>query len=348
MVIDTRHVPEQDPAAAFFTRGLVEQLCTKSPEHRFLLITGKGRPPFLQAPNIESLSAGPLTHHPLRTRLWLHVQLPSLVKKWKADRLLFINSPCSGAVSIPQWQLFTLVPDTRKKKRSGRSCPGIVFSAAAREIAGEGSAIIKMVPPAVSGPFAAADFTARQEVKQQYTGGKEFFFYAGPGQPSAGWISLLKAFSIFKKRQQSGMRLVLPGLRDTSDRSLLKSISTYKFREELLLTGALSLPERARLMAAAYAVIGPLETDTLGLTGLEAARSGVPLIAAAPHPLLGPDAFLEAEMQEPVDLAAKMMQLYKDESLRNALTERAALQTASFNMEQTVAACRRILLEEPA
>lgn len=346
IVIDTRHIQAYTASAAHFTRELLSALCTCSPEHRFLLLIGKGRPPFLENDRVESLSAGPLSQHPLRSRLWMHVQLPALVKKWKGDLLLTVNGPASASVAVPQVLLCTHFPDRspeRFKKYSGKAAALVFFSAAATENTGPLAGSVHIVPAAAGHLFKAADYDSRQAIKEKYTGGKEFFLYTGSLQAPSNLVSLLKSFSIFKRRQQSGMRLVLPGAPDPKNHKLLTSIRTYKYRDEIQLTGELTGEERARITAAAYAVIGPMEEDLLGVSGLEAALSAVPLIAAAGHPVLGPEAYLQADMRDPVELAAAMMQLYKDEPLRNNLVSLAGSLAKRYTMETTAAAIRDIL-----
>lgn len=341
IVIDTRLIQEDPAHAGDFTRRLLEQICAAGPEHRFLLLLGKKRAAFLEAPHVESLPAGPTGSQLFRSRLWMHVQLPALIKKWKGDLLLTVNGPYSASVSKPQALLFTHFPaiePERFKKYVGKAAALLSFSDKAFENAGILPVPVHRFLAAAGPPFSMADYAGRQATKEKYTGGKEYFLYTGSLHQQASLILLLKAFSIFKKRQQSGMRLVLPGALDQNNRKLLSGIQRYKYRDELQLTGALTGADRAKLTAAAYAVIGPVEDDLLGVSGLEAAISGAPLIAAERHPLLDPDDYLRVDMQDPVDLARGMMQLYKDESLRNNLVSRAGTAATHYTFEKTAAA----------
>ncbi|HMP87556.1 MAG TPA: hypothetical protein PKE63_09785, partial [Lacibacter sp.] len=89
-------------------------------------------------------------------------------------------------------------------------------------------AVVPLLPGAAFQPLPPA---AREAVKEQVTGGVEYFLYTGSLAAGGQVLRLLKAFSAFKKRQQSSMRLVLAGaVPRKQEAAFKKMLSTYKYR----------------------------------------------------------------------------------------------------------------------
>lgn len=161
----------------------------------------------------------------------------------------------------------------------------------------------------------------KAEVRARWTGGKEFFMADMTGAREEGVIDLLKAFTLFKRRQHTQMRLVLTGTPGTGGTGGIKErLKTYKFREDV------DLPEggadvRPALSGAAYAVIFPFVSDGLGGGLLAVWKAAVPAIvvnggllqemAGGAAPGFAPG--------DPASLAAQLMRIYKEEDLRKDL-----------------------------
>ena len=70
---------------------------------------------------------------------------------------------------------------------------------------------ISVVYSAAKQIFQPIDFEKQAAVKEKFTEGKEYFIYIGAIHPRKNLLNLLKAFSIFKRRLKSSMKLVLAG-----------------------------------------------------------------------------------------------------------------------------------------
>ena len=82
--------------------------------------------------------------------------------------------------------------------------------------------ILNYIPPAAQEIFRPLTETVRKELKDNITAGREYFIYSGKLDFSKEIVDLLKAFSVFKKMQQSSMQLVLTGNMGTSFKNFLK------------------------------------------------------------------------------------------------------------------------------
>jgi glycosyltransferase involved in cell wall biosynthesis len=135
------------------------------------------------------------------------------------------------------------------------------------------------IPVLLPGIVQSLSWAAEESIKTQYTAGKSFFLYVGMLGESGGLLDLLKAFSIFKKWQQSNMQLVLTGYTNRETAALAEKLETYKYRQDVVLLENLPLEETARLVAAAYTVLYP-STKGFPLACYAATQWGKALIAA--------------------------------------------------------------------
>lgn len=346
-VVDIRQ-PEQAKAPVYkaFITETLGRIALKNTGHHFVFITGKGRQdlPFAGS-NVELVSAGRFAASRLFRNYWLNLRLPALLKKKQASLLITTDGTCPPVAGVLQ---YLLIPGTGLGQRQGadaarylRLADRIIFFSESQRAAVTGKYKIPpqktyLLKAAATAAFQPVSFEVKQAVKTRYASGKEYFIYTGPVSGEKSLVNLLKAFSIFKKRQQSGFRLVLAGAADKKDKLFAAALASYKFREDVILTGPLTLSEKAGLVAAAYALIDPAGREGPGIPALEAAACGVPAIAASDQPLLEKGAFLEADSGDPAEMAGQMMLLYKDEALRNRLIKKAG---AAVKQQQT---------EEPA
>jgi glycosyltransferase involved in cell wall biosynthesis len=161
----------------------------------------------------------------------------------------------------------------------------------------------------------------KEKIKLQYADGKEYFLYAGDLDLRHQLLQLLKAFSLFKKRQRSTWKLVLAGT--SSDAALVKMLETYKYKEDVVLL-TISHLERSTLVAAAYAFITPAYSEGFTLATNDALQAGIAVLApaeSAAGDLLG-EAGLLFNPNSPEDMADKMMWVYKNEAGRKELIQK--------------------------
>lgn len=127
------------------------------------------------------------------------------------------------------------------------------------------------------------------------------------------------------------MKLVIAGRLAWKTEEFTKLLSTFKFRQDVVLTGYIDRQELALLTASAYAIVYPSYFEGFGVPPLEALQCGVPAIVSntSAMPEVGGDAYLYVNPESVEDIADKMMLIYKDEALRSRLivngTERVKL-----------------------
>jgi hypothetical protein len=158
----------------------------------------------------------------------------------------------------------------------------------------------------------------REEVKESFADGNEYFVYSGLVEKSAELITTLKAFSAFKKRQLSNMQLIITGIPGATFNGFMTNLESYKFKNDVKIFAGLSSKENEEILSSAYACIIPFAyTPSLQLFYF-LAQANVPVIA----PFSGTfstEKVAHFEQGSFQDLAIKMLTIFKDEDLRKSI-----------------------------
>ncbi|MES2882373.1 MAG: glycosyltransferase family 1 protein [Bacteroidota bacterium] len=342
----------------YFIKEVFSAIASHHPQHQFYFLFD--RPcsiEFVFGKNVTPIIISPPARHPLLWKFWYDVRVPAVLKKIKADVFVSPDGFCSLKTKVPQCLVvhdlaFLHFPETISKTQLlfyKRYTPKFLQKAASIATVSEFSkkdivhqykidaAKIGVVYSAAKPIFQPISFDDQTTVKEKYTDGKEYFLYTGAIHPRKNLINLLKAFSIFKKRQQSGMKLVLAGRLAWKNDEFLTLLKTYKYRSDVLLTGYVHENELVRITASAYALVYPSLFEGFGVPVLEAMQCGVPVLTSANTSMqeIGGDAALYFNPEEPGEIAEQMMLMYKDETLRYNLIKKGFVIAKKYSWKQT-------------
>ena len=313
------------------------------PEHEFIFIFDRPYDSkFIFAENIKPVVIGPQARHPLLWKLWYDIKIPAVLKKYKADVFVSCDGFCSLGTNVPQCIVvhdlsFLHYPSFNKKAHTifyKRYIPRFLKKAGSIATVSDFSkqdilsfyknipaSKINVVYSGVKEIFKPVGEKEKKAIKEQYTSGKEFFIYVGAIHPRKNLENLLKAFSVFKKRQQSGMKLLLVGRLAWKYQPFLEKLKTYKYRDDVVLTGYVNDEELSRILGSAYAMLYPSLFEGFGVPVLEAMHCDVPVITSINSSMqeIAQEAALYCDPSDYNSIADKMMLLYKDENLRKKL-----------------------------
>ena len=342
----------------YFIKEAFSAIAKQHPQHQFYFLFDRPYSnDFVFGNNVTPIVISPPARHSLLWKFWYDVRVPLVLKKIKADVFVSPDGFCSLTTkvpqclvahdlaflhfpqSIPKTQLFFYKRYTPKFLHKAKSI-ATVSQFSKKDIVEQykiDEAKIGVVYSAAKQIFQPLSFDDQTTIKEKYTNGKEYFLYTGAIHPRKNLINLLKAFSIFKKRQQSGMKLVLAGRLAWKNNEFLTLLKTYKYRTDVLLTGYLPEAELARLTASAYALIYPSLFEGFGVPVLEAMQCGVPVLTSGNTSMqeIGEDAALYFDANDCTDIAEKLMLIYKDETLRNNLIKKGFVIAKKYSWQQT-------------
>lgn len=350
-----------------YSHELLRRLVHNNPQHEFLFLYDRPcNQPLIQHPHITHQVIGPTTRQPLSLAIWYHVKATRAVKKYKADvwlqpygfgsfyttikQLLIVHD--LAAFHLPKaipwyhrwhYRLFT------QKALQKAAMVAAVSDSTRQDIQLQFPFLqnipIPLLPGAARDIFHPTGWEANRATKSQFTGESEYFLVSGSIHPRKNLHTLLKAFSLFKKWQRSNMKLVIAGRWAWQTADTEHKISTYKYRNDLVITGYIPEQTLADLTAAAYAMVYPSLLEGFGLPLLEAMQSGVPVIASDQPALreTGGTAACYFDANSPESLAEQMKKMYRDEAWKTQLIRAGIQQAASYSWEATASELEKCL-----
>jgi glycosyltransferase involved in cell wall biosynthesis len=329
----------QEEYAAFVETATIK-LAAKFPMHRFCLFSAST--PHRAVPENGQWVKKPGTRNMVSRWWWYHLRLPRLLKHAEADVFVAAEGYCSLRTSCPQclfwpYGFFSPLKEgfpnlLRRKAHLKKAKTLVVFTEDPKAWGDTEHALLRektcIVPAAVPEYYVPLDSTLAESVREQYAAGAAYFFCTGIREP-ASLMMVLKAFSRFKKRQKSSMKLVVPATH-LDGASMDQQLAGYRFRQDVVLLPAVDTVAEALLYGASYAVVD-LATDA-ATTLVKALRSQVPVLTAAANNSFTAGAALH--FQDLQELGEQMMRVYKDEDLRTRLIEQGKARAALYTWEK--------------
>ena len=194
---------------------------------------------------------------------------------------------------------------------------------------------IKVVPAIPREEFKPQTDESSVQLREELCNGYQFFLLNNVVVSIPKMVQLLKAFSFFKKRLKSGMRLVI---NIKKNEELATLLATYKYKDDVILIEETNAAHLAILTAAAYAVIHYAAYDSYVLPQ-EAQCCNVPVVMLQP-PSHGQqtDLYIYAPELDADAIAQQLMLLYKDEVYRNNMIQNGAGHLPAYSAEAATSA----------
>lgn len=331
----------------------IKQLANQYPQHTYFFITATSFVSELAVlPHVQTVTLPQQTNNPLLWKIWYHYKLPALLKELKADVLIQCDGITSLRTKLPQCLLvndlnFVTNPDWYSKKfvRFMQSNSPAFFKKATTIIAGSeylkillnekyqlNKEKITVIYPGTDTSFKPIEWQEREIIKDKYSSGKEYFLFYGELHPRSNLITLLKAFSFFKKRQKSNMQLLIACNELLEDTTIEQSLKTYKYRNEVQLLKTNEAADLQAITAGAYAFVSSAYVENNSSMLLNVLNCNVPVIVSQTEKnmeILG-EAALYVNSESFEDVADKMMLLFKDEDKRNKIIQKGIQQVSLY------------------
>ena len=337
-----------------YVKEIFSRIALAHPEHEFIFVFD--RPfdaKFIFAPNITPIIVSPPARHALAFKYWYDVKAPLALRPFKPDIWVQPYGFCSLTSKIPQvliihdlaflhypkfiaWHHRWYYQHYTKKFLQKAQRVVTVSAYSKQDIIQQYNLAdkkIDIVHGAAKNDFVPLSWQEKEQVKEGFADGREYFLFTGGIHPRKNLMNLLKAFSLFKKWQHSNMKLLVAGRLAWQYDEVTKKLKTYKYRDDVVLLGYLPDEQLARVTAAAYAMVYPSFFEGFGLPVIEAMQCEVPVITSntASMPETGGEAALYADPNDPDAIAKQMLRIYKDETLRGRLITEGKIQAAKFN-----------------
>jgi len=347
----------RDARSAFFAQAL-PRVIEQHPDVRFVILAAAESPVYSRFTNVlieESLPPGAGV---IRWQWWLQVTLPALLRKHRAS--VFLGCDAIGLRRVTAVQVLyvdDLQPPQAVSALPAREAPfrGRIFRKSVlrassvlvpsefcrdrlSETAGVPPGKIAVILPGTD-TRKAAEPAEREHIKTQYAGSREYFAWRGGVDGRPALLNVLRAFSAFKKRQKSQMRLLLIGDKGPQYEAFREKLERFRFREDVqVITGA-SRETEEQIMSASYAAVIFADASCLAESCLEAMAQSVPLITSktGAAPEICGDGALYADPGDFQSIALQMLLLFKDEARRRVLIDQGLRRSGQFRWDDCAA-----------
>ena len=131
------------------------------------------------------------------------------------------------------------------------------------------------------------------------------------------------------------MKLVIVGRMAWKYEEVEQMRAEMQFKDDVKWVGYMNVEELSKVIGGAYALVYASLFEGFGIPILEALQCDVPAIVSntSSMPEVAGDAALLVDPKDPMDIADKMHQLYKDEALRSKLIANARIQVRKFDWD---------------
>lgn len=358
VVVNTRFlIKNKLEGFGWFSYEILSRLALAHPEIEFYFLFD--RPfdlSFIFAQNVKPIQLYPPARHPLLWYLWFEWSVFFFLKKVKAD--VFIST--DGYLSLrtkTKTLLFwhdlsylhfpTHIPFLTRKYYSyyvprflKRADKIITFSKHSKE---EIIELMSVSPNKVSASYGAprAVFLPikedlKTEVREKYAHGKPYFLYVGALHPRKNIDSIIKAFDIFKQKEQSDCKLLLTGRLAWQYDLILKAYENSTSKNDIHFLGHIE-SDLNLLIASAYAMVYPSFYEGFGLPIIESIACNVPVITSncASMPEVCGNAGILINPSEIDEIAEAMFQLFNDKTQYEILRSKCFAQAQKFDWSKT-------------
>lgn len=342
----------------WFTFETLKRMAINHPEHEFIFIFD--RPfsnDFIFSENITPVVIGPQARHPILFYIWFELQIPRVLKKYKADIFLSPDGYLSLRTKVPQLAVihdinFVHRPDDLpwliakyynyffpKFARIAKRIATVSFYS--KEDITRSFKVdydkIDVVYDGINQIYEPLSEMDKNKVKQKYTGGSDYFLFVGALHPRKNIAGLLRAFDAFKSIDENKIKLVIVGGEMHKTGDIFQTYDDMRNKDDVIFTGRVSSNDLHDIFGGALALTFVPFFEGFGMPVVEAMSAGVPVICSntTSIPEVGGNAVLYIDPLKIDQIADAMIRIADDSELRQSMIEKGFVQKEKFSWDET-------------
>lgn len=342
----------------WFTKETLSRITRDHPEHQFIFIFDRPySDEFIFSDNITPIVLSPPTRHPVLWFIWFELQIPRILKKYKADLFfspdgyLSLNSGINQLAAIHDINFAHRPKDLPWLKakyynyffpRFSRKAKRIVtVSFFSKEDIHRTYKIdnddIDVVYNGVNTLYTPTLDDEKTEIKAKYSGGQDYFLFIGSLHPRKNVCGLLRAFDAFRTTVDANIKLLVVGESMFKTGEIELTYEGMRYKDDVVFTGRLSNEELHQVLGAALALTFVPFFEGFGIPVIEAMNAGVPVICSntTSLPEVGGNAVLYVDPYSMSQIKDAMIKIYEDQELREELISKGFVQKEKFSWDKT-------------
>lgn len=359
IVVNTRLLlKDKLDGIGWFTYQTLKRITQNNPEVHFVFLFDREYDEeFIFSDNITPLVLSPQARHPFLYYTWFQFSVKNLLNKMKPDLFLSqdgfvcLGAKCKQLNVIHDINFFHHKNDLKWLTGKYYNHYFPKFAAEATRIAtvseyskkdiAENYKIdpkkIDVVYNGINSFFKPLGEDEKTKTREKFTNGKNYFVHVGSLIPRKNIVNLVKAFSLFKKENNSDMKLVLSGQDYWGITEVYKTIKENALDTEVVFTGRLADDDLAAIMGSALALTFVPYYEGFGIPLVEAMQAQVPIITSnvTSLPEIAGDAALYVNPLDANEIKNAMSRIYTDEHLRKKLVEKGLIQKEKFSWDKS-------------
>lgn len=342
----------------WFTNEIIKRMVLNHPEHEFIFLFDRPYDTqFIFASNIIPVVIPPPARHPVLWFIWFEWSVRRALVKYKADIFISTDGFLSLSSKIPSilvvhdlaFEHFPQHLPFKFRYYLQKFTPKFVRKATHTVTVSTYSKQdlvdtyhadpdkISIVYNGAHADYQPLSFEAKQEIKNQYAQGCEYFVFAGALHPRKNVIQLLKAFELFKRRQRSNMKILIIGRFAWNADEIKMALMNHPFKNDVIHYDYMQVKELSKVIGASYALTFVSIFEGFGIPILEAIQCEVPSIVSntTSMPEVAGNTAILVNPNSAEEIASAMIEMYKDENLRNRLIDATKTQVKKFSWDKS-------------
>lgn len=341
----------------WFTYEVVKRMVEQMPDDEFIFFFDRPYDDeFVFAKNVTPVVLFPPARHPFLWYAWFEIALPIALKKYQADVFFSPDSYLSLRTDIRTMMVVHDVAylhypeqvDFLTRHYYQHFLPRFIKKAdtlisvshfTKKDILAHFDVSAEKILVACNGckpEFKPLSDIEKQQVREQYAGGANYFFYLGAVHPRKNVHRLIAAFDQFKQQTKAKTKLLIGGRLAWKTEEVKNAYDTAVHKNDIVLLGYVADAELPRLMGAALALTYVSLFEGFGVPLLEAMHCEISVLTSniSSMPEVVGEGGLLVNPHSIDEITVGMKQLYQDEKLRKKLIQKGRIQRDLFSWEK--------------
>jgi glycosyltransferase involved in cell wall biosynthesis len=342
----------------WFTYETLLRITKLHPEHEFIFFFDrKFEDEFVFSDNVTPVVLFPQARHPFLWFLFFECSITAALKKYKADLFLSTDGWVSLRTKVktisvihdlnfehfPQYIKFLphLYYDIFFKHYARKAARIATVSEYTRQdictLYGIDAEHIDIVYNGSNEIYKPLSDSEQLKVRQQFTNGMPYFIFIGLIHKRKNLINLFKAYDLFRKFSENGIKLMIVGSKKWWKGDIEDSYKQMSFKEDVIFTGRLEPIDLSRALASSLALTYVSFFEGFGIPIIEAFNAETAVITSniTSMPEVARDAALLVDPYSAESIAQAMQKIATDKELRQSLIEKGKKRRLDFSWDAT-------------